>query len=141
MVEPGLLVRDDGWVPKERYTGRTFFDGELERLWPRVWQIACREEEIPEVGDYVVYTIGDQSIVVVRAVAHEVTAFHNACLHRWPRDMGAFPRPGSAVPITAGATRSTAGCGTSPTGTSSARCRTICASRQSGSAAGAASCS
>jgi len=94
MVEPGLLVRDDGWVPKERYTGRAFFDDELQRLWPRVWQIACREEEIPGVGDYVVYTIGDQSIVVVRAAAHEVTAFHNACLHRGTRlaeGHGRFP--------------------------------------------------
>ena len=85
MVSPGLLIRDDGWVPKERYTGRAFFDAEMERLWPRVWQIACREEEVPEVGDYFVYAIGDQSIVVVRAAPDELAAFHNACLHRGTR--------------------------------------------------------
>ena len=45
---------------------------EMERLWPRVWQIACREEELPEVGDYVEYTIGDQSILVVRAAADTI---------------------------------------------------------------------
>jgi phenylpropionate dioxygenase-like ring-hydroxylating dioxygenase large terminal subunit len=79
------LVRDDGFVPKERYTGRIFFDAELERLWPRVWQIACREEELVQVGDYVEYAIGDESILVVRHAPGEVSAFHNACLHRGTR--------------------------------------------------------
>ena len=85
MVSPRLLIREHGWVPKERYTGRAFFEAEMEGLWPRVWQIACREEELPEVGDYVVYAIGDQSIVVVRAAPNELAAFHNACLHRGTR--------------------------------------------------------
>ncbi|HXY93099.1 MAG TPA: aromatic ring-hydroxylating dioxygenase subunit alpha [Acidimicrobiia bacterium] len=75
----------DGLVPKERYLSREFLDLEYERLWSRVWQIACREEEIPEVGDYVVYTIGDESVVIVRSGADEISAFPNACLHRGTR--------------------------------------------------------
>ena len=59
-----MLVGDDGTVPKERYVSRAFLDLEMERLWPRVWQVACREEEVAEVGDYVDYVIGDQSILV-----------------------------------------------------------------------------
>ena len=39
---------------------------ETELLWPRVWQMACRLEEIPEPGDFVEYEILDQSVVVVR---------------------------------------------------------------------------
>jgi phenylpropionate dioxygenase-like ring-hydroxylating dioxygenase large terminal subunit len=85
MLSPRLRVRDDGWVPKERYTGRAFFDAEMERLWPRVWQIACREEELTEAGDYVVYEIGAQSIVLVRTAAGTIAGFHNACLHRGTR--------------------------------------------------------
>lgn len=79
------LVGDDGFVPKERYTERAFLDAELERLWPRVWQIACREEEIAEVGAWIEYTIGDDSILVVRNAPGEVSAFHNACPHRGTR--------------------------------------------------------
>jgi phenylpropionate dioxygenase-like ring-hydroxylating dioxygenase large terminal subunit len=79
------LVGDDGFVPKERYTERSFLDAELERLWPRVWQIACREEELAQVGDYVEYAIGDESVLVVRRAPGEVAAFHNACLHRGTR--------------------------------------------------------
>ena len=54
-------------VPGARYTSQEFFDLEMERLWPRVWQVACREEEIPNSGDFLEYTIGDQSILVVRS--------------------------------------------------------------------------
>src|SRR5688572_21250481 len=80
-----MLVRDDGFVPKERYTSREFVDLEMERLWPRVWQVACREEELPSVGDYVEYVIGDQSILVVRSAPDSITASYNACLHRGTR--------------------------------------------------------
>jgi phenylpropionate dioxygenase-like ring-hydroxylating dioxygenase large terminal subunit len=80
-----VLVRDDGFVPKERYVSREFVDLEMEHLWPRVWQVACREEQIPEVGDYLEYTIGDQSILVIRSAPDTITASFNACLHRGTR--------------------------------------------------------
>ena len=79
------LIGEDGFVPKERYTDPAFLDAELERLWPRVWQIACREEELVELGAYVEYAIGDDSILVVRSAPDTVSAFHNACLHRGTR--------------------------------------------------------
>src|SRR5437764_923660 len=80
-----MLVGSDGFVPKERYVSQAFLDLEMERLWPRVWQIACREEEVAGPGDFVEYTIGDQSILVVRTDSGRVVAHHNACLHRGTR--------------------------------------------------------
>jgi phenylpropionate dioxygenase-like ring-hydroxylating dioxygenase large terminal subunit len=80
-----VLVRDDGLIPKERYVSRAFVDFEMERLWPRVWQIACREEELPEVGSYLEYLIGDQSILVLRSAPETIQAFFNTCLHRGTR--------------------------------------------------------
>jgi phenylpropionate dioxygenase-like ring-hydroxylating dioxygenase large terminal subunit len=68
-------------VPVDRYRSPAFHDLEMKRLWPRVWQMACREEEIPEVGDYVVYEIGSYSILVVRT-QNGVRAQHNVCRHR-----------------------------------------------------------
>ena len=72
-------------VPGARYTSQEFFDLEMERLWPRVWQVACREEEVPNPGDFLEYTIGDQSILVVRSEQDTITAFFNACAHRGTR--------------------------------------------------------
>ena len=58
-------VRED-FVPADAYISRDFAQTEKEKLWPYVWQWACREEEIPNAGDYVSYEICDQSITVVR---------------------------------------------------------------------------
>ena len=62
-----FLVRADGFLPKERYTSAEFADLEFERLWPRVWQIAGRDEELAAPGDFLEYAIGDDSIVVTCA--------------------------------------------------------------------------
>ncbi|MCB1017371.1 MAG: aromatic ring-hydroxylating dioxygenase subunit alpha [Acidimicrobiales bacterium] len=69
-------------VPKERYYDEAFFRLEAEHLWPRVWQMACRLEEIPRARDYVEYENLDQSVVVVRQEDGSVAAFQNACRHR-----------------------------------------------------------
>ncbi len=71
-------------VPVSRYTSREFHELEMERLWKRVWQMACREEEIPKVGDYLVYDIGRLSIIVVRT-SQGIRAHHNVCRHRGRR--------------------------------------------------------
>src|SRR5581483_7789136 len=69
-------------IAKQRYYDADFYALEGERLWPRVWQMACRLEEIPEPRDYVEYEILDQSIVVVRTDDMGVRAFQNSCRHR-----------------------------------------------------------
>lgn len=75
-------VADDCSVEVDRYTSRSFFDLECERLWPKVWQVACRVEEVPEVGDYTEYEIADQSILIVRAAPATIKAYFNTCRHR-----------------------------------------------------------
>ena len=72
-------------IPKQRYFDRDFYALECEQLWPRVWQMACRLEEIPEPHDYAEYEFLDQSVVVVRTEDGGVRAFENACRHRGVR--------------------------------------------------------
>jgi phenylpropionate dioxygenase-like ring-hydroxylating dioxygenase large terminal subunit len=89
-----VLIGEDGAVPRERYTSPDFAELEFDRLWSRVWQVACREDEIAEVGAFTEYLVGDQSILVVRADPDTVRAFHNTCLHRGTRladGTGCFP--------------------------------------------------
>jgi phenylpropionate dioxygenase-like ring-hydroxylating dioxygenase large terminal subunit len=69
-------------VPAERYFSKAFHDLEVEKLWSRVWQMACHEDDIAEVGDYHVYEIARLSFLIVRTGEDEFAAFHNACLHR-----------------------------------------------------------
>src|SRR3546814_1195377 len=44
--------------------------------------MACREEEIPNVGDFYTYDIVDQSIIVIRVAPDEIKAYYNVCPHR-----------------------------------------------------------
>lgn len=74
-------VENPELIPAERYYDPQFFELEKQHLWPRVWQMACRLEEIPEVGDYTVYDILDRSVIVVNT-KDGVKAFQNACRHR-----------------------------------------------------------
>lgn len=72
-------------IPVEAYTSEAYARAENEKLWGKVWQAACRVEEIPKVGDYVTYDILDESIIVVRTAADRIQAFYNVCLHRGRR--------------------------------------------------------
>ena len=77
-----LAVQTADRIPKQRYYDREFYALETELFWPRVWQMACRLEEIPRAGDFVEYEILDQSIIVVRIDDATVGAYYNACRHR-----------------------------------------------------------
>ena len=82
-----LRMQNPFWVgsddkPVSRYTSRDFHDLEKEKLWKRTWQMACREEDIPDVGDTIVYDITDMSFLVVRSAPDRIQAYWNACLHR-----------------------------------------------------------
>ncbi len=65
-----------------RYTSQAFYNNEIDNLWSRVWQWACREEHVPNPGDYTVYDVGDFSVLIVRGNDHAIRAFANSCPHR-----------------------------------------------------------
>jgi nitrite reductase/ring-hydroxylating ferredoxin subunit len=69
-------------VLASRYTSRAFFDKELRYLWPKIWQFACRVEDIANPGDYHIYENVGKSLIVTRTASGEIKAFYNTCLHR-----------------------------------------------------------
>ncbi len=69
-------------IPYSRYVSREFHDLEIRHLWPRTWQWACREEHIPEAGDYHVYDVGPYSAIVMRTTEGAIKAYRNSCMHR-----------------------------------------------------------
>jgi len=86
-VAPSLRLESPVYLgeadyPVSAYTSRAAHEAEKEKLWSKVWQFACREEEIPDVGDTAVYDICDWSILVVRSAPDTIKAYYNACLHR-----------------------------------------------------------
>jgi phenylpropionate dioxygenase-like ring-hydroxylating dioxygenase large terminal subunit len=77
-------ARRSDYIPAEDYRGPDQARLEAERLWPKVWQMACRESDLPEIGSFVRYDIFDDSILVVRAGegADDIVAYYNVCQHR-----------------------------------------------------------
>ena len=71
-----------GDVSADRYFSRDWHEQEIARVWRRTWQMACRVEEIPNVGDHVIYEIVHDSLIVVRSGPDEIRAYVNSCLHR-----------------------------------------------------------
>jgi phenylpropionate dioxygenase-like ring-hydroxylating dioxygenase large terminal subunit len=80
-----IVDMGDEDIPRDRYVSPAVHDLEVEKVWNRVWQVVCREDEIPETGDVWVHDVAGTSLLVVRSAPGEVRAFHNACLHRGTR--------------------------------------------------------
>jgi phenylpropionate dioxygenase-like ring-hydroxylating dioxygenase large terminal subunit len=71
--------------PTEAHLSPAYARAERERLWPKVWQMAGRTEELPQVGSFITYEILDDSILIVRTAKDKLKAFHNVCPHRGRR--------------------------------------------------------
>jgi phenylpropionate dioxygenase-like ring-hydroxylating dioxygenase large terminal subunit len=69
-------------VPADRYRSPAFAQLEVDRMWPKVWQVACTVDHVAEPGDYFEYRCGPYSVLVVRGDDGELRAFQNVCRHR-----------------------------------------------------------
>lgn len=80
-----LSARKSARIGFDRYYDPKFVKMEVEHLWKKRWQVACREEDIPNVGDRINYDIVNASYVIVRSAPDDIRAFYNTCRHRGRR--------------------------------------------------------
>ncbi|QUR65828.1 aromatic ring-hydroxylating oxygenase subunit alpha [Mycobacterium spongiae] len=73
-------------IPADRYYCPQFAALEIERMWPKVWQIACTVDHVAASGDYFEYRCGPYGVVIVRDDPDSpdggLRAFQNVCRHR-----------------------------------------------------------
>ncbi|WP_243722973.1 aromatic ring-hydroxylating dioxygenase subunit alpha [Actinomadura sp. 7K507] len=72
----------DGMLPAHIYNDPEIFAAEREAVFSRSWVFLAHESEIPQVGDYVVRRVMENSFIVSRANDGTVHAMFNMCLHR-----------------------------------------------------------
>ena len=82
LTQESYQYRGSAPVSAERYTSEAYAEAERTKMWPYVWQFAAREEDLPEVGDYVVFENAGRSYLISRQDDGSVRAHHNVCLHR-----------------------------------------------------------
>lgn len=72
-------------IPFSVYLDPDYAKLEIQNVWKRSWQFACREEDIPEIGDCLPYDVGPLSFIIVRSGKDTFRAFYNSCLHKGTR--------------------------------------------------------
>jgi len=72
-------------MPRQVYLSEKFLAREEEKIFHQEWLCAGREDDIPEVGDFITYQIGRQPIIVVRLSNQSIHAMANVCRHRMMR--------------------------------------------------------
>jgi phenylpropionate dioxygenase-like ring-hydroxylating dioxygenase large terminal subunit len=76
------LAPEDMSVDTERYWSLDYQQRELHGLWLKVWQVACRVDDVAKPGSYFEYRLFDQSYLIVRGKDGKLRGFVNACRHR-----------------------------------------------------------
>ncbi len=77
-----LLTEAKPTLPSTWYYDPAHYELELNTIWYQDWVCVGRLDEIPNPGDYLSVTIGNQRLVVTRSVNMRFKVFHNTCRHR-----------------------------------------------------------
>jgi Rieske 2Fe-2S family protein len=72
-------------LQREFQTDPGIYQLDLDRIWRRGWLFAGHSCEIERPGDYFVFDVDTDSIIVIRDDAERVLALHNTCRHRGMR--------------------------------------------------------
>ena len=78
-IDNGAEVYD-----KDGYFSRQYMEREWHKVWTEGWLIAGVSTDLGEVGDYFLFKVRDESIIVTKT-ASGVSAFYNVCPHRGAR--------------------------------------------------------
>lgn len=64
------------------YVREDIFRFEWEHIWKRYWLFAGTTADIPRPGDYFLYQVGEDSIIIIRDKQGKIHAHYNTCRHR-----------------------------------------------------------
>ena len=82
-----LIARQRVGYSLERpfYVDPAIFEREFEHIFSRRWQFTEHISRIPSKGDYFLFRIAGEEIIVVRGDGDTVYAHYNVCRHRGSR--------------------------------------------------------
>ena len=81
-----LETHQEDWSLNQRfYKDEEIFDLEKRQIFFNSWGFVGHESQIPDKGDYFIYKLLDEEIIVLRNKENKVKAFFNVCRHRGSR--------------------------------------------------------
>ncbi len=72
-------------LPRELYVSDAAFEFDAQVMLKSVWLYACTVAHVKYPGDYFVFELASNSIIIVRGRDNQVRAFWNSCRHRGSR--------------------------------------------------------
>ncbi len=90
-LEANDIARLAAQQPDMRAMDQAFYEDEavyrleMERIFMRIWLYAGHISEIPRIGDWFLYEMDKESVIIIRAAENRVNALVNVCRHRGSR--------------------------------------------------------
>lgn len=78
----GLPYRSGYSLPQSYYVSEEQFQEDLRVFVDDQWHLVDHVSSIPHAGDYLLFDIADESVIVVRNQDDQIRAHHNVCRHR-----------------------------------------------------------
>ena len=75
-------TRDGFSLPREFYVSDAVFAADMDHVVGRKWIMAAHVDSLRQRGDYVLFKIGDEQIIIIRENETRIRAFYNVCRHR-----------------------------------------------------------
>lgn len=72
-------------LPRDLYVSEEAFHFDTQVMLKSVWLYACTVAHVKNPGDYFLFELGHNSIIIIRGRDNEVRAFWNSCRHRGAR--------------------------------------------------------
>lgn len=69
-------------LPRALYVSEEAFQFDVQVMLKSVWLYACTAAHVKKPGDYFIFEVANNSIIIVRGRDGEVRAFWNSCRHR-----------------------------------------------------------
>jgi nitrite reductase/ring-hydroxylating ferredoxin subunit len=77
-----LINPNDHTISLRLFTDPEIYRLELQRLFTKAWIVLAHESEVPNPGDYVSRSIGQDPVIVSRDESGEIHVLLNVCAHR-----------------------------------------------------------
>jgi len=78
-------VRPGHTLPQSLYISDEAFAFDTQVLLKSLWLYACTTAHVKKPGDWYVFELANNSVIIVRGRDGEIRAFHNTCKHRGAR--------------------------------------------------------